>query len=80
MTSACPTCGRCAAPTRRPEGAAALLAPALRALARARRRWQWRRTAARILDLDEHRLADIGLSRTEVVAAARRGRALRRAG
>ena len=66
MTTTCPTCGRCAVPTVRPEGAAWLLAPPLKMLARTLGRWQRRHDTARLLHLDDRMLADIGVSRDEL--------------
>ena len=77
MTTACQTCGRCAARAGRPGGAARFLALPFRALARADRRLRQRRATIGLMDLDDHLLADIGISRDEVRRAAG-GRPLRR--
>ncbi len=78
MTTACPTCGRCAAPADRPGAATRLLAPPLRALARALGRRRRRRDATRLLDLDDHLLADIGVTRDEARRMLRGDRPPRR--
>jgi uncharacterized protein YjiS (DUF1127 family) len=63
MTIACEFCGRGAASAE--EGAAGLLATLARAWAGARSRLRHRRDYARLLDLDDHLLADIGLTRDQ---------------
>jgi uncharacterized protein YjiS (DUF1127 family) len=60
-------------PLQRPFGRSSVVAQQLRALARHFAEWRLRRdTAVRLRDLDDRLLADIGISRHEINARARR--------